>query len=230
VRRILSLIVAGGLAVSLLALASPAGAQTGDVAAACAGRIEGNTAEGKAANLAIMNQVLDDAPASLLPAITALRDAYAKKGDKLFNSDKGLALLNDVDTWMYENCPGTQLPVTAIDYEFEGVPASLPAGTVKVQLTNDAPKEMHEMGIFKLTDKGAAMDPEELLALPEKKLEGLVDFSSPIFTFAPPGTTAYGIGTVTAGDYLYACFLPTGGKKNGKPHFTQGMYGSLTVA
>ncbi len=62
-RRILSLLVAAGLAVSVLALAGPAGAQTGDLAAAfCAARLEGNNAEGKAANLAVMNKVLAAAP------------------------------------------------------------------------------------------------------------------------------------------------------------------------
>lgn len=228
-RRILSLLVVGGVAASLLTLAAPAGAQTGDVAAACAGRIEGNSAEGKAANLAVMNKVVAAAPASLLPQITAFRDAYAKKGDKLFDSEGGLALLGAVDEWMYDNCPGTQVPVTAIDYEFQGVPATVPAGAVNIQLTNDAPEEMHEMGLVKLTDAGAAMDPEKLLALPEKKLDKLVDFSSAVFIFAPPGGAGYGLGTLSAGDYVYACFIPVGGKKKGAPHFTEGMYGTLTV-
>jgi hypothetical protein len=230
VRRILSLIVAAGIAASMIVLAAPAGAQTGDVAAACAGRIEGNTAEGKKANLAIMNKVLEAAPASLLPQITAFRDAYAKKGDKLFNSDEGFALLGAVDAWMYENCPGTKVQATAIDYEFQGVPATLPAGDVQIQLTNDAPQEEHEMGLFKLTEAGAALDPEKLLAMPEKKLGKYVDFSTGTFMFAPPGQVGYGLGTLTPGEYVYACFIPVGGKKKGAPHFTQGMYGTLTVS
>lgn len=228
-RRILSLIAAGALAASLLALAGPAGAQTGDVNAACQGRIEGNTAEGKAANLAVMNRVVEAAPASLAPQMTALRDAYQKKGDKLFNSEKGVALLAAVDAWMYENCPGAKVPVTAIDYEFTGMPATLAAGTTMIQLTNDAPEEMHEMALFKLNAEGAAIDPEKLLALPQKKAGKYVDFSSSAFMFAPPGQVGYGIADLTPGEYVYACFIPVGGKNKGKPHFTQGMYGTLTV-
>lgn len=228
-RRIVSITLVCGLAATLGAVASPAGAQAGDVAAACDRRIEGNTAESKRDNLAVMNEVLAAAPASLAPRMTALRDAYAKKGDKLFDSAKGFALLGAVDEWMYESCPGTKIPVTAIDYEFEGVPATVPAGMVQVQLTNTAPAEDHEMGLFRLTDKGAAMDAEALLALPEKKLEGLVDFSSVVFTFAPAGQSGYGIGDLAAGDYVFACFIPVGGKKRGAPHFTEGMYGTLTV-
>lgn len=229
-RRILSLLVAAGLAASLVALAAPAGAQTGDLAAACAGRIEGNAAEGKAANLAVMNKVLAAAPASLQSPMTALRDAYQKKGEKLFNTPNGLALLGAVDQWMYENCAGTKVPATAIDYEFDGVPASVPAGDVQIELTNDAPKEDHEMVLVKLTAAGAAMDPQKLLTVPEKKLGKLVDFSSVVFTYAPAGQTGYGIGTLAPGEYVYACFIPVGGKKKGAPHFMEGMYGTLTVS
>lgn len=229
-RRIMLYLTVAALAASgVVALAGPANAQAGDVNAACQGRIEGNSAEGKAANLAVMNKVVNVAPASLLPAITALRDAYQKKGEKLFNSDKGIALLAPVDTWMYDNCPGVKVPVTAIDYEFDGMPATLAPGTTMIKLTNDAPKETHEMALFKLNADGAAMDPVELLSLPQKKAGKLVDFSSSTFMFAPPGQSGYGFANLTPGKYVYACFLPTGGKQNGKPHFTQGMYGTLTV-
>jgi hypothetical protein len=229
-RRIVLFLTAAVLTLGGFAnVTGPAGAQTTSAAAACAGRIEANGAEGKAANLAAMNKVLGVAPADLVPALTALRDAFQKKGEKLFDSEQGIALLAGVDTWMYENCPGTKVPVTAIDYEFDGVPAALPAGNVQIQLTNDAPKEMHEMALFKLTEKGAAMDPEKFLALPQGKAQKLVDLSSSTFMFAAPGQRGYGIATLTPGQYVYACFLPVGGKKNGKPHFTQGMYGTLTV-
>lgn len=229
-RRILSLIVAGGLAASMFALAAPAGAQTGDVAAACADRVEGNTAEGKKANLVLMNRIVDNAPASLLPQITALRDAYAKKGDKLFNSEAGLELLTAVDSWMYENCGGTKLPVSAFDYGFQGVPATLPAGDAVIQFTNTAPKEPHEMALFKLTEAGAALDPQKLLSMPEKKVGKYVDFSTGVFAFAPPGAVGYGVGSLTPGEYVYACFIPVGGKAKGKPHFMEGMFGTLTVS
>jgi hypothetical protein len=51
-----------------------------------------------------------------------------------------------------------------------------------------------------------------------------------MFMFAPPGQAGYGIGSLPAGEYVYACFIPVGGKKKGAPHFTQGMHGTLTVS
>ena len=228
-RRTLSLLVAVGIAVSLLALAGPAGAQTGDLAAFCADRIAANNAEGKAANLAIMNEMVAVAPAAALAPMTALRDAYQKKGEKLFDGPDGFALLTPVDAWIYHSCPGTQIPVTAIDYEYEGMPAALAAGVSKFKLTNAAPKEDHMLAIAKLTPEAAGKDVKEILALPEKKVGDLVDFSNSAFMYAPPGQSGYSPIDLEPGTYMYACFLPVGGKKNGAPHFAKGMYGTFTV-
>ena len=229
-RRIVSLIAAGGLAASVVAFAGPAGAQTGDIVAMCQARVDSNQAETKAENLETIERALAAAPAEGLPLITAVRDGFKKKGNKYFESAAGGREIAALDEYLYDNCPGAEVPVAAIDYEFQDVPETLAAGATKIQLTNDAPKEFHEMAMFRLTDEGAAMDPADLLALPEKKAEKLVDFSSSVFMFAAPGQTGYGFASLEPGDYVYACFVPTGGKKAGKPHFTQGMYGTLTVS
>lgn len=230
-RRIVLIVTTACLAVGGLAsLAVPAGAQTGDLAAMCQARIDSNQAETKAENLATMERALAAAPADALPLITAVRDGFKKKGEKYFETKAGAQASAQLDEYFYDNCPGNEVPVTAIDYEFQDVPATLAAGTTKIQLTNDAPKEMHEMALFKLNAAGAAMEPEALLALPQKKAEKLVDFSSSVFAFAPPGQAGYGFANLTPGDYIYACFIPVGSKGKGKPHFTQGMYGTLTVS
>ena len=44
-----------------------------------------------------------------------------------------------------------------------------------------------------------------------------------------PSTTGAGLLNLSAGTYVYACFLPIGGKQDGAPHVTKGMYGELTV-
>jgi len=229
-RRILLILsIAALTAGAFVALAVPAGAQTGDLGAFCADRIEANSAEGKAANLAVMNKMVPIAPAGVVGPMTALRDAYQKKGEKLFNGPEGFALLGPVDAWIYDNCPGVQVPVTAIDYGYEGVPATLKPGVTKFKLTNSAPKEDHMMGIVKLTDAAAGKDVKDLLALPEKKQAKYFDDADGAFMFAPAGQTGYAPAELTPGTYAYACFLPQGGKKNGAPHFTLGMYGSFTV-
>ena len=228
-RRIVSLLVAAGLAVSLIALAGPAGAQTSSLSAFCAARLEGNDAQGKAANLAVMNKLLAVAPASLVQPMTTLRDAYQKKGDKLFNSPDGLALLTPVDAWVYDNCPGAQVPVTAIDYEYQGVPATLKPGFTKFKLSNAAPKEDHMLAIQKLNAKGESMDIDDLLALPQKKANQYLEQTGGAFMFAPAGGTFYGPTNLTPGKYIYACFVSQGNKKNGKPHFMLGMKGEFAV-
>ena len=230
-RRIVLLVISASLAVGLLgALAGPAGAQTGDLAAFCAARLEANDVEGKAANLAVMNKILGVAPAAVVQPMTALRDAYQKKGDKLFDSAEGLQLLGALDGWIYDNCPGQQVPVTAIDYEYQGMPATLKPGVAQFKMTNGAPKEDHMLAIMKLTPEGQGQDVEKLLAMPQKKSTKYFDASSRAFMFAPAGAVGYSPIDLQPGTYVYACFLPQGGKKNGQPHFMLGMNGSLTVS
>ena len=134
------------------------------------------------------------------------------------------------DAFIYDNCPGNKVAVTAIDYEFQGLPAVLPAGPTNFKMTNSAPKENHEMGIVPLTAAGQAIAPEKLFAMPDKKASKYADFSRATGMFAPAGATGYTIATLEPGTYVYACFLPIGGKKDGAPHFTKGMYGTFTVS
>jgi hypothetical protein len=139
-------------------------------------------------------------------------------------------LLMPLDGWVYDNCPGTSVPVTAIDYKYQGVPASLKAGVTKFKLTNAAPKEDHMMAIIKLTPAAQGQDLSKLLALSEKKQAKYFDESSSAFMEARAGQVAYTPIDLQPGTYAYACFLPVGGTKHGAPHFTEGMYGSFTVS
>lgn len=232
-RRVLPMVIGAALAAGLVGVAPvPAGAQTGDLAAYCAARIEANSVEGKAENLAAMNKMVGVAPAGAVASITALRDAYKKKGEKLFQpgSAEGFALLGAADAWIYDNCPGTQVPVTAIDYQYQGMPATLKSGVNKFKLTNTAPKEDHMMAVVKLTPAAQGKDVKELLALPEKKQAKYFDQAEGAFLYAPAGQTGYSPAALIPGTYVYVCFLPVGGKKNGAPHFTEGMYGTFTVS
>jgi hypothetical protein len=230
-RRTIQLLIVGSLAAGLLGFGTIAvGAQTGDLAAFCAGRIEANSAETKKENQTAIDKIAAAAPAPVAQAAADLSAQYKKKGDKLFESEAGLALFTPIEAYIYDNCPGTKLPVTAIDYEFQGVPATMAAGPAKIKLTNNAPKEEHEMALFKLTAAGESMDPEKLLAMPEKKVGKYVDFDNAAFAFALPGQSGYSPINLTPGKYVYACFIPQGGKKNGKPHFLLGMNGTLTVS
>jgi hypothetical protein len=229
-RSFLFLLVAGSLAAgSLLGLSGPVAAQTGNFEGFCAARLEIDNAEGRKATLTALDQLVATAPAAVTEPMTALRTLYQKKGGDAFESKKGFALISQLDSYIYENCSGQKVAATAIDYQFQGVPSTLAAGRTYFKLTNNAPKEDHEMGIVKLRPAGEGMDVEELLSMPEKKLGKYVDFQNATGMFAPPGQSGYAATTLTQGTYVYACFIPVGGKRNGKPHFTQGMYGTFTA-
>jgi hypothetical protein len=228
-RRIVMGVTVIALALGALASAAgPSGAQTGSVAAFCAARLEGNEAEGKKANLATMNKAVSVAPAAVLSSITALRDQYKKKGDKPFDTQAGVDVLNQVDAWVYDNC-GTKVQATATDYKYTGIPANLPSGITTIKLTNGAPKEDHMIAIVKMTPAAQGQDLTNLLSLPQKKQQKYFEDSGGSFAFASAGNVGYAPINVTPGTYAYACFLPQAGKKNGTPHFMLGMEGTFTV-
>lgn len=230
-RRVWSCLIAVAVAASAtVALSVPAVAQAGDPAAFCAARQEANSAETKAENKAVIEKVYAAAPAAAIPAITAIRDGFAKKGEKFFESAEGGQAIAELDAVVYEVCPGTKVPVRAIDYEYLDLPATLAAGPTKIKLTNEAPKEPHQLILFKLNEKGAALDPEKLLALPQGKAQKMVDPAGGAFVYAEAGQSGYGLVDLQPGEYLAACYLSIGGKKKGEAHWTEGMYATLTVS
>ena len=145
-RRLVHLLFVSGLVAGAVAgLGGTALAQTGtgDLAAFCAARLEANAAETKAENIAVLTKMVAAAPAAVSTPMAGLLALFKKQGDKAFESKEGTALLATLEPYIYENCPGRQLAVTAIDYEYQGIPATLPAGVTKIKLTNAAPKEGH---------------------------------------------------------------------------------------
>ncbi len=232
-RRFVPLLFVSGLVAGAVAgLGGTALAQTGtgDLAAFCAARIEANAADTKAENVTVLTKMVAAAPAAVSTPMADLLALVKKQGDKAFESKDGTALLATLEPYIYDNCPGKQLAVTAIDYEYQGIPATLPAGVTKIKMTNAAPKEDHMMVIAKLTAAGEAMELDKVLALPDKKAGKYIDFENAAFMQAEPGAAGYAPINLTPGKYAYMCFFPEGGKKNGKPHFMLGMEGTVTVS
>jgi len=143
------------------------------------------------------------------------------------------------------------IKVSMVDYKYEGLPASVKAGT-SFSVTNKSTKELHEFVVIPLpeTEKRAVT---QLVKLPEAELGPILGAEPATVILAPPGTTevitAVGDGTVsTPGRYIVLCAIPTGakpqeyldavaaaaGKKpegvaGGAPHFTAGMVAELKV-
>lgn len=143
-----------------------------------------------------------------------------------------------------------QVAVTAVDYAFQGLPATVDPGT-KLTLTNASSAEFHEMVVFRLPD-GEARSAEELVALPEEQLDALFIGPPTLVLLAPPDGApqieAVGDGTLTEpGRYVMFCAIPTGADPDaflaaletatdgppdvagGPPHFVNGMFAEITV-
>jgi hypothetical protein len=144
------------------------------------------------------------------------------------------------------------LTVELVDYGFEGLPESVPAGT-KLEVENTSTGEYHELVAFKLPE-GETRTAEELVQLPEEELGAL--FAGPpaaVLLAGPNGgeqVAAVGDGTLAeAGSYVIFCSIPVGADPEamaaaaenpeagpppedpnaGPPHFTEGMYADLVV-
>jgi hypothetical protein len=233
-RKLIRLSLAGALLAGVSTVfAVPAGAQTGAAAGNlsefCAARVALDPAlgEGKAATLSALDRIVANAPAAIVEPVTEIRDQYKKKGEKAF--DKVFEQISAADEFTFTNCPGAKVEVTAIDYQYQGMPATLKPGVTSFKLTNNAPKEDHEMGLGKLLPANETMSVEEILALPEKKADKLFDPTAGGGVYAPVGQSGYMTVDLKPGTYVYACFIPVGGKHNGKPHAMKGMYGTFTV-
>ncbi len=144
------------------------------------------------------------------------------------------------------------LTVELVDYGFEGLPESVPAGT-RLEVENTSSVEFHEMVVFRLPDD-EERTAEEILALSEaEQAEVFAGPPTAVLLAGPDGgeqTVAVGDGTLTEpGRYVLFCAIPTGAdpeayaaaaqnpdagppethEHDGPPHFTQGMVADLVV-
>jgi hypothetical protein len=239
-RRLLASTLVAGLAAAgvLVAGVGTAGAQTGDVPAFCQARLDVERAIGqlfageKAAEGALQTALTNlqaAAPPAVSDAVRTVLEAVARRGpEKAFNRPEVAAAGAAVDRFVAESCGFQTVAVTGLDYEFTGIPTTLPAGPTVFAFTNTAPGEEHEMVLIR-RNPGTTEPATKLLALSQKKLVKKVEF---VTGAGPVGRdeTAYALAELEPGRYVVACFVPQAGKKNGKPHFKLGMVSEFTVA
>lgn len=226
---------------------------------------EGNpTPEGLETFAQDITPLLDDmgsnAPAEVTNEVSLVVEAArqaVEQGDPSSTETLEFFQADDaVDDFVYENCElETTQEIVAVDYAYEGVPASLPAGEVGLRLDNQG-DEVHEAVIFRINDD-VDMDIEELLQLPEEEAESQVEFTG--VAFAGPGENGSAVVDLAPGRYALVCFIPlettslealfeqpaasegssdgsaaateagSEGSAEGPPHFTQGMVAELEV-
>lgn len=142
---------------------------------------------------------------------------------------------------------GGDVTVTAVDYDYQGLPATVAAGT-RIVLHNDSSAELHELIAFRLADS-EERTVGDLLELPEEELGAALAGEPATVILAPPtgdGFAVVGDGSLSEpGRYALLCAIPTGADPQayldapegdgppqvdgGPPHFTSGMWAEIQV-
>jgi hypothetical protein len=178
----------------------------------------------------LFDTIADNAPDSVGELARELNDETMQPlldGDaEAFNSDATFEDYTEMLSGGVGECDFETVAVTGIDFGYEGVPATIAAGTTSFQFTNASEVEEHEMLLLKKAE-GTTQTFAEIAALPEEESESLIEFKGA--AFAPPGGQSGTLAELDPGDYAMICFIPVGGAEDGAPHFTQGMLTEFTV-
>jgi hypothetical protein len=171
--------------------------------------------------------------ANVQAAVASTRNAIqSRKGP--FDDPTFQQNISAIDEYRYNSCGYTQLDVTGMEYEFQGLPKTLPAGKVAIKFT-DTGAEWHELAIFRVKGKDSV---KKIVGMPEKEQAKKIEETGG--TFAMQGQTSYAIADMSKpGRYGVVCFLPVGStseqateeaaKKHAKEHWQQGMLATITV-
>ncbi len=168
--------------------------------------------------------------------LTAVEQAAATGDGAAFDTPAFAAAQARYYPYVAEACDYPLLEAVATDHAFAGIPALAKAGpTVLTLANNSAGGEFHEIALVKLVPE-ATLPLEEFVALPPEEAEALIDPATfGLGAYAAPGETGGAIVELTAGRWVYACFVPTGttdpaAEGTGPPHAANGMYGEVTVS
>jgi hypothetical protein len=158
-----------------------------------------------------------------------VREVLSTGDDSLFEQPDFVAADDAIDEYMLAECGYEQIEAVGVDFEYEGIPDTVPAGVVAITFSNEG-EESHEIGIARVNDD--VTEPvEELLTLPEEELDSMISFVGA--GFAEPGESDTTFMRLDPGRYGAACFIPEGTTHDhegtGAPHFTLGMFAEFTV-
>jgi hypothetical protein len=120
----------------------------------------------------------------------------------------------------------TELAITAVDYGFEGAPATVPAGLVTLTLTNSSQAEEHQATLIRLNDGVTAEQFQQAGAESEAEAFKLIaGFGGP--SPIGPGGTGTTTQVLEPGNFLMVCFIPS--PSDGVAHAEKGMVDPFTV-
>ncbi|SOE03158.1 hypothetical protein [Blastococcus haudaquaticus] len=180
----------------------------------------------------LLGDVEDAAPEEISETVTEatglVREALA--GDpSVMESPEFQQADDDIDEYMLAECGYEHVEATGVDYEYEGLPDTVPGGVVAMTFTNEG-EEMHEIGLARINDD-VTMPVEEVLAQPEEQVFSMIQLAGVVF--AGPGESETTFLRMEPGRYGAACFVPQGTTHDtegaGPPHFTLGMFAEFTA-
>ncbi len=183
----------------------------------------------------LIAEVEETAPAELEEQVetvaATVRHAMEKQEEGAFDSPEFSNADEAIDQWVLENCGFETIQVSAVEYAFEGVPATIPAGKTTFVFNNDG-EEIHEMIMVRYKDESLTVD--DLIELSDKQARKKIEFLGA--AFGPPGTVDAGTRDFAPGKYALLCFVPVGAtsekaaeKAEGPPHVARGMSAEFTV-
>lgn len=176
----------------------------------------------------LLADVEDTAPEEISDSVTQatgiVREALSGGDPSTLEGPEFQQADDEIDEYMLAECGYEQLEATGVNYEYEGIPDTVPAGVVAVTFSNEG-TETHELGIVRINDD-VTQPVEELLTLPEEEVMSMITFTG--IAFAEPGVSDTTFLRMDAGRYGAACFIPQGTMAEvegaGPPHFTLGMF------
>lgn len=122
--------------------------------------------------------------------------------------------------------PQPDATINMVDYHFQ-VTGTLKSGSQTILLTNGG-TEMHEAQVLQLKPGTTLEQFQKLLMQANGSQESQIP-ATPIWGMVlSPKVSAYSTATLTAGDYVIVCFIPSP-KNGGKPHYALGMISPFTV-
>ena len=177
--------------------------------------------------LGALDTMLKDAPAEVRADLQAQRKVaagVAATGVPGEDARPGLGTGVKLLSAVAKNCASTNLALTASDFKFAGVPATVKSGLTAITMKNASKAEVHHIVVFRKAN-GGTESAKALLDAEDEKKAVFVGFVEDV----KPGKTGAGLVNLTPGNYFLSCFLPTGGKETGMPHFKSGMFMEFVV-
>lgn len=196
----------------------------------------------------VIKRIQATAPPAAKTAVDEITRFFEEKGPEAFEDDAIVAVALRANQAAAAACGADDTRVTAVNYAFQGMPATLEPGRRLFRLHN-AGTELHEM-IFLRKKATTTESFDQILALGAENQEAAeekVDDAGGLFAFpaAAAGPDAVDSSTLlnlTPGQYAVVCFIPvgltpaaaeaaqqTGQEPEGPPHFTRGMKTEFTV-